>query len=121
VTPAGRLAIALCVLGAWGCPPSAASIDAGLDASLDALTLGDTLSLDAPRRSDAGYDSGAQCALDGSADAGAITSCNGHPELCDRRFDEVAVLTAISEQGATLMDGVPTAYYDLLAHPDFER
>ncbi len=36
------------------------------------------------------------------------------------RFDEVAVLTALSEQGATLMDGVPTAYYYLLAHPDFE-
>jgi long-chain acyl-CoA synthetase len=37
------------------------------------------------------------------------------------RFNEVAVLTAISEQGATLMDGVPTAYYYLLAHPDFAK
>ncbi|WP_280315133.1 AMP-binding protein [Nocardia abscessus] len=37
------------------------------------------------------------------------------------RFNEVAVLSAISEQAATLMDGVPTAYYYLLAHPDFDK
>jgi long-chain acyl-CoA synthetase len=37
------------------------------------------------------------------------------------RFNEVAVLSAIEEHGATLMDGVPTAYYYLLAHPDFEK
>jgi long-chain acyl-CoA synthetase len=37
------------------------------------------------------------------------------------RFNEVTVLNAIAEHGATLMDGVPTAYYYLLAHPDFER
>lgn len=37
------------------------------------------------------------------------------------RFSEVAVLKAIAEQRATLMDGVPTAYYYLLAHPDFEN
>ena len=36
------------------------------------------------------------------------------------RFKEEAVLTAISEHRATLMDGVPTAYYYLLAHPDFD-
>ena len=36
------------------------------------------------------------------------------------RFDEVTVLRAISEFKATLMDGVPTAYYYLLAHPQFE-
>ena len=29
-------------------------------------------------------------------------------------------LRAIGEHRATLMDGVPTAYYYLLAHPDFE-
>lgn len=37
------------------------------------------------------------------------------------RFNEVAVLSAIAEHKATLMDGVPTAYYYLLAHPDFEK
>jgi long-chain acyl-CoA synthetase len=37
------------------------------------------------------------------------------------RFNEVAVLRAIGEHGATLMDGVPTAYYYLLAHPDFDK
>ncbi len=37
------------------------------------------------------------------------------------RFNEVAVLTAIAEHKATLMDGVPTAYYYLLAHADFEK
>jgi long-chain acyl-CoA synthetase len=37
------------------------------------------------------------------------------------RFNEVAVLESIVEHRATLMDGVPTAYYYLLAHPDFEK
>jgi long-chain acyl-CoA synthetase len=37
------------------------------------------------------------------------------------RFNEVAVFRAIVEHGATLMDGVPTVYYYLLAHPDFEK
>lgn len=37
------------------------------------------------------------------------------------RFNEAAVLRAISEHRATLMDGVPTAYYYLLADPDFGR
>ena len=37
------------------------------------------------------------------------------------RFSEVAMLSAISTHRATLMDGVPTAYYYLLAHPDFDR
>jgi long-chain acyl-CoA synthetase len=36
------------------------------------------------------------------------------------RFDAEIVLRAIGEHRATLMDGVPTAYYYLLAHPDFE-
>ena len=36
------------------------------------------------------------------------------------RFNEVAVLTAIAAHRATLMDGVPTAYYYLLAHPEFD-
>ncbi len=87
-----RCVLALCLFGVWGCPASSATTDAGLDASLDALAPADALSLDAPRRADGGYDSGAQCALDGAADAGAITSCNGHPELCDRRLDEVALV-----------------------------
>ncbi len=37
------------------------------------------------------------------------------------RFNEVAVLSSIAEHRATLMDGVPTAYYYLLAHPDFDK
>lgn len=37
------------------------------------------------------------------------------------RFSEVAVLSSIAEHRATLMDGVPTAYYYLLAHPDFDK
>jgi long-chain acyl-CoA synthetase len=37
------------------------------------------------------------------------------------RFGEVAMLEAIVEHRATLMDGVPTVYYYLLAHPDFDR
>jgi long-chain acyl-CoA synthetase len=36
------------------------------------------------------------------------------------RFSEAAVLGAIAEHRATIMDGVPTAYYYLLAHPDFD-
>ena len=34
------------------------------------------------------------------------------------RFSEVAMLSAIQRHRATLMDGVPTAYYYLLAHPE---
>lgn len=37
------------------------------------------------------------------------------------RFNEIAMLEAIARHRATIMDGVPTAYYYLLAHPDFER
>ena len=37
------------------------------------------------------------------------------------RFSEIAMLSAIATHRATLMDGVPTAYYYLLAHPDFDR
>ena len=37
------------------------------------------------------------------------------------RFSEVALLGAIAEHHATLLDGVPTAYYYLLAHADFDR
>jgi long-chain acyl-CoA synthetase len=37
------------------------------------------------------------------------------------RFNEVAVLSAIAEHRATIMDGVPTAYYYLLAHADFDK
>ena len=37
------------------------------------------------------------------------------------RFSELAMLNAIATHRATLMDGVPTAYYYLLAHADFDR
>jgi long-chain acyl-CoA synthetase len=37
------------------------------------------------------------------------------------RFDAAVVMAAIAEHRATLMDGVPTAYYYLLAHPDFDK
>ncbi len=37
------------------------------------------------------------------------------------RFNEVAVLSAIAQHRATIMDGVPTAYYYLLAHADFDK
>jgi long-chain acyl-CoA synthetase len=37
------------------------------------------------------------------------------------RFSELAMLSAIATHRATLMDGVPTAYYYLLAHPEFDR
>jgi long-chain acyl-CoA synthetase len=37
------------------------------------------------------------------------------------RFNEEAVFAAIARHRATLMDGVPTAYYYLLAHPGFDR
>jgi len=37
------------------------------------------------------------------------------------RFNEAVVLSAIAEHRATIMDGVPTAYYYLLAHPDFDK
>jgi hypothetical protein len=63
-----------------GCAPTLAS-DAGIDARPDT-----------PRRMDAGPpDSGAHCETD--AGTVSITACNGHPELCDRRFDEVAYAT----------------------------
>jgi long-chain acyl-CoA synthetase len=37
------------------------------------------------------------------------------------RFNEVSVLSSIQRHRATLMDGVPTAYYYLLAHRDFDQ
>jgi long-chain acyl-CoA synthetase len=37
------------------------------------------------------------------------------------RFEEIAMLEAIQNNRATIIDGVPTAYYYLLAHPDFDR
>ena len=36
------------------------------------------------------------------------------------RSDAAEVMAAIAEHRATLMDGVPTAYYYLLAHQDFD-
>ncbi len=37
------------------------------------------------------------------------------------RFDEVAAFQAIQNHGATMFDGVPTAFMMMLAHPDFEK
>lgn len=37
------------------------------------------------------------------------------------RFDALAMLRSIGQHRATIMDGVPTAYYYLLAHPEFDR
>jgi long-chain acyl-CoA synthetase len=37
------------------------------------------------------------------------------------RFSEVAMLGAIATHRATMMDGVPATYDDLLAHADFDR
>ena len=36
------------------------------------------------------------------------------------KFEEEAVLSAIQEHRATMLDGVPTVYYYLLAHPKFD-
>lgn len=86
------LALAATLIAA-GCPSEPAPIDGGLDArALEDAPAIDSATLDAPRPPDAGYDSGASCALDGDLDAGAIVACNGHPELCDRRYDEVAIV-----------------------------
>lgn len=86
------LALSVLVIGA-GCAPAETPIDAGLDAGGEAAVSDDAAaSADVPRRLDAGYDSGASCDHDGTGDAGAIEACNGHPELCDRRYDEVAVV-----------------------------
>ncbi len=94
-------AACLALLGlAWGfagCGAEARS-DAGADVGVaedapahDASSL--DAALDAPRRSDAGYDSGARCELPSSFDAGPVVSCNGRPELCARRLDEVVFAT----------------------------
>ncbi len=37
------------------------------------------------------------------------------------RFSEAGMLRAVQEHRATMMDIVPTGYYYLLAHPDFEK
>jgi len=95
--PVRRVAISLSLLAlslSAGCGPGESAADAGLDVSVpDAPESSDAgAPLDAPRRMDAGYDSGATCELAAGTDAGAIVACNGHPELCERRYDEVAVV-----------------------------
>jgi long-chain acyl-CoA synthetase len=50
---------------------------------------------------------------------GAIMS--GATFIMVPRFEEVAMLRAVAEHKATIMDGVPTVYYYLLAHPDFDK
>jgi len=79
---------------ATGCPPGETVPDSSVEVmGIDAPEPSDAAApFDAPRRRDAGYDSGASCDLDGSGDAGEVARCNGHPELCDRRYDEVAVV-----------------------------
>ncbi len=37
------------------------------------------------------------------------------------RFEEEAVLSAIQQHRATILDGVPTVYYYLLSHPKFDN
>ena len=54
------------------------------------------------------------CVMNGSLLAGSAL-------VVVARFNEEAVFTAIERHRATLMDGVPTAYYYLLAHPAFDR
>lgn len=56
---------------------------------------------DAPPRMDAGPpDSGASCTTDAGSPI-AIDACNGHPELCDRRLDEVAFATTHNAMSST--------------------
>lgn len=85
------LALSILAIGA-GCAPAGAPNDGGADVGGDAPADDVAAPLDVPRRMDAGYDSGASCDHDGTGDAGAIESCNGHPQLCDRRYDDVAVV-----------------------------
>lgn len=54
------------------------------------------------------------CVLNGAMMAGSTL-------VMIPRFNEVVVLSAIAQHRVTLMDGVPTAYYYLLSHPDFDK
>ena len=49
------------------------------------------------------------------------TMLAGFPLVMVPRFDAASVLSTIAQHQVTLMDGVPTAYYYLLAHPDFDQ
>ena len=76
--------IAVLVLAGACDPASGATVDAGTDAPR--LDTG-------PRIRDAGGpgDSGAHCDLD-AGPSPVITACNGHAELCDRAYDDVAIV-----------------------------
>lgn len=67
-------------LAACEAPPTP-SADAGVDAPRP----------DAPRLDGGPPDSGARCELD-AGPSPVVTECNGHAELCARRYDEVAVV-----------------------------
>jgi hypothetical protein len=79
-----RLALALLLAACTTSP----AVDAGIDADLDTGTDARVVRIDGGH--DTGTDGGPRCA---PVDGGAITACNGHAELCDRRFDEVAYAT----------------------------
>jgi hypothetical protein len=55
---------------------------------------------DAPRFDAGPPDSGASCTTDAGSPI-AIDACNGHPELCDRRLDEVAFATTHNAMSST--------------------
>lgn len=64
--------------------PEDAGTDGGDDAGHDAAFV----------RTDAGHDAGGDAGPRCEpVDGGALTACNGHAELCDRHFDEVAYAT----------------------------
>ena len=54
------------------------------------------------------------CVLNGAMLAGSTL-------IMVPRFEAAVVLAAVEKHRATLMDGVPTSYFYLLAHPDFDR
>lgn len=74
-----RWTLALLLLA---CDPAAAPVDTGVDAARP----------DAPRIDAGPPDSGARCDMD-VGPSPVVTVCNGHAELCDRAYDEVAVVT----------------------------
>ncbi len=81
------LALLLAACGSGTADPDAADPDAATDGGVDAAILVYPR-IDAGH--DGGTDAGPRCE---PVDGGVIAACNGHAELCDRRFDEVAYPT----------------------------
>lgn len=84
----------------------AATVDAGSDVGVDAFR---------PPRADAGRDTGTdggpRCA---PVDGGEVTVCNGHAELCARRFDEVAYATTHNAMSSAERNFIaPNQHFDL--------